>query len=335
MSLISPDPVIPHYLLSDARQEAGNRGIGRDTGLPDLTQKTFLFRRGGIYVIAARPSDGKTTVLVELVMHHAENGHLPEYGGPAVFVSYEEPRYQIYTRLLARTIAHFRVRNHLPPGAPPRATVESFLAGKMVRRGKAAQYYSELETAAEHLDQLSSAGRLLLIDGDNGYGDAGLALHALAQHEIRTGTIPGLVAWDYFQKIRPPKGKEGASRQQQLAHVSELLRLYARGARLGVPNPGPAPDRETTLVIGAQIRRPEKSRKSEPEQPDENDIRECDDLLNDCAGLVTLFHPPGTENTIRAKICKNRYGKRDQYVHWRYEGECGYIGPKRKKLEVA
>ena len=305
------------YALSQARSDAAAARQGISTGFRELDDQDFRLRPGKLYVVAGRPGEGKTTLLLEMLLRHVEERRShPTEGGPAVFVTYEENRHEIYLRLLLRQAARRRVDRGEPPAAPPRREAELWLSSGTLDAGSMAERWSdELAAAACVLDDHGHAGLLALVDGDREGGDVNLLLDALRTAAETRGCSPSLVVVDYYQKVRPPKELlYSGSRQAQLQEVADLLRRYAKGEGSG--GGGAVP-----VLVGAQVNREATER-----QPELHHIREADDLANDAAGILTLHLPEAEDGAdFSVKVVKNRDGRRGRTLTFRFYGSCGRV----------
>jgi replicative DNA helicase len=78
--------------------DAGNIPPGLSTGKPMLDELLGGGLRAGLYVVAARPSVGKSSWSADVGMHIAEHS-----GKPVLFISQEMPRESVFDRCVART----------------------------------------------------------------------------------------------------------------------------------------------------------------------------------------------------------------------------------------
>lgn len=309
--------IMEPYLSTHAGEDARQAGTGLSTGFPALDLWHLRWQPGKVYALAARPSEGKTTILVETAMRAVERSDT----GTVVFVSYEENRHDLYVRLLQREYAKHERR--LPvagggtePWAPSRHDVLRFLAtGSLPAAenptGIAARWVEGLRKAATRLDVFMAAGRLVLVDGDHSGGSVDVLLDKLSRATRARGAPPLLLLLDYFQKIKPPTALRGAPRQQQLQATADRLRSFAKGDG----NPAHA----VPVIAAAQI-----NREGVEGQPQLHQIREADDLANDCAAVLTL-HRPENGNTLHILGAKNRDGERGRTTQLRFFGGCNVI----------
>jgi replicative DNA helicase len=326
------------YRSKEAGADLKQSGEGFSTGFAFLDSMSFHLVPGKLYAVAARPGSGKTALLLELLLRHAEiraglrdqpDDYAPidaKNRAPAVFVSYEEPRSELYVRLLLRVVAE-------QAGGPPAWWTEKTPGRWWARKWLKAELKidrPEIEEAfskaAAYLDGLIADGHMALVDGDRDGGNIDLLLASLTRGAAAKGGPSSLVLVDYYQKIRPPESTRASSRQMQLQEVADRLRQFAkgelvdaqRGASWAVP-----------VFVGAQVNRTASAQgKEDGDPPDLDQIREADDLANDAAGVITL-HLQGEE--LKAKVAKNRDGRRSDSAFiprlglWTFEGASGRI----------
>jgi replicative DNA helicase len=308
------DPFAP-YTSDDALQEFEKSGDDVSTGFKALDDQDFLFRPGKLYAVIARPSEGKTTLMLELAMRRVEMLANQEVeGGPVVFVTYEEMRREIYLKMLLREVAKMDTDSSRWVF---RKSAEKWLLGD----GDAFRPEA-LAHAASVLDDHAKAGRLSIVDGDHGNGlDVNSLTEALRDAQTRAGRPPSLVVVDYYQKISPPHEEWGAPRYLQLQAVADRLRRYAK------PDD---PEWAVPVLTGAQVSRGG----AEDGMPDLAGVREADDLANDAAGVLALHLPREAEGqrsdtrTLKVRIVKNRDGKKDGEVEMRFHGGVSWVREK-------
>jgi replicative DNA helicase len=163
--------------------------LGLSTGFADLDKRTQGLRRGDMIVIAGRPSQGKTT----LAMNIAENVTLA--GGFVIVFSLEMPRDALSQRMLASVgkVDHTRLQN-----------------GKMED-----DEYSRVSSAAARIK-----GRALhIFDTTNLTSNQLLSRARRIAHKF--GRKPDLVVVDYLQLLRD-KG-EGNARVEEISRNMKAL----------------------------------------------------------------------------------------------------------------
>lgn len=165
---------------------------------PELDDYTGGFRRGGLYVVGARPGVGKSLLAVNAARHAAQHGH------GVSFSSLEMSRHELHLRLISDT-GNVPLTRLVKPG---------WLRDE--DRDAAATAAAELGSLPLYVDDRSKVGPI--------------DIHARAR-DVSRRTPLGMVVVDYLQLIRPMTSKE--QRERQVAEISRHLKLIARD--LNVP----------------------------------------------------------------------------------------------------
>lgn len=298
--ILQPEPVEPpadtpklfsRYGLAEARADASAAGAGVSTGFPELDEAGVRFGAGRVHLIAGRPGEGKTSLLLEILSRYAAAAARGSTSAPGVFVSYEMNRYELFLRLVVQEVGRRRVESHLPGGAPSLDLRGRWLRGENVPEEIAV----EMDGAAAEVERLIRLGLIVLVDGDRDGGEVDTLVEALQEAADARGAPPGLVILDYAQKVRPPREARAASRQEQLAIVSDVVRQYSKG--------GTSPAYAVPVVLGAQV-----NREGRETQPKLHHVREADDLANDASTLLTIYRPEDRPETMSIAVEKNRDG---------------------------
>ena len=184
------------------RIEQLQSGHGAVTGVPsgftDLDRLTAGFQRADLVIIAARPSMGKTALVLNVVQHAAIEAKV----GVAVF-SLEMSKDALVQRLLCS---------------------EGLVDAQRLRRGQLRdEDYPKLARAAG----LLTAAPIWIDDSASltPLGMRSKARRLKAEHDI------GLVVVDYLQLMQGPTNSE--SRQQEISYISRSLKALAK--ELDVP----------------------------------------------------------------------------------------------------
>lgn len=179
----------------DKRVEAGGKIVGLSTGLADLDKQTLGMEAGDLWILAARPSMGKTTLAMNVLEHVAGQGL------PVLFFSLEMPDRQ----LLTRTIASL-----------------GRLDSERLRRGALeADEWAKVTTATTRLRDFP-----LFIDDQ-----AGLSLtdmRARARRVKRKGLA--LICVDYLQLVR----QQAENRTNEITKISQGLKALAKDLQVPV-----------------------------------------------------------------------------------------------------
>jgi hypothetical protein len=232
----------------------------------------------------------------------------------AVFLSWEVPLADVVLRLILRADAHRTLVNGDRPDPLPLEAVRAYGRGEPV----APKYERRLAEALEDVGPLLT--RLRLVDGD-AVGRNVLSMLREVATWMREADAPtvGLVAVDYFQKLSGPPGGNVFSRQNELRAVSDLLRRFAKGARLTTDSEhGDVLEKayEVPVLVGAQVNRNDAGANSSTGHPTGDNIRESDDLLQDASTVLSLSwedlaNPDNTREQVRylrVSVPKHRGG---------------------------
>lgn len=170
---------------------SGLTGVG--SGFPDLDHVTSGFQRGDLIVVAARPSMGKTS----LVLNVAQNAAIRGKARVAVF-SLEMSKDQLVERLLC---------------AEGRIDLQRLRKGRL-----SSEEYQRLATAAGHLNP---AGIWI----DDSPGSTVVEMRAKARR-LKSETDLSLIVIDYMQLMGSTGRAE--NRVQEVSQISRGLKALAR-----------------------------------------------------------------------------------------------------------
>jgi len=205
------------YRLSDLQAEITQTAPGLRTGYPSL-DRLVAIPQAAITIVAGRPSHGKTTALLNLMINMTRDYQDKTF----VLFSYEEQRRQIGLKLLDI------LSGAVLDSARNLRELEDYL-----RAGKTDN--EKIEQGKEELGKLLDTGRILLIEEPYTVEDLADTLTALSgQFSI------GAVLIDYIQKVKI-RGKF-PTRQVELQRISERILETAKSLSLPV-------------ILGAQLGR--------------------------------------------------------------------------------
>jgi replicative DNA helicase len=178
--------------------DGGAGGVtGCDTGFYKLNDMTSGFQPGDLVVVAARPSMGKTTFVLNCALNAARTGRT------ILFFSLEMGKEQLVTNLLC---------------------CEARVDSNRVRRGQMTQHDWQLWTdAADRLQNLK-----FFIDATPGVSP--VAIRTKCRRLANAQGKVDMVVVDYLQLMGLP---DAESRQQEIAAISRSLKELAR--ELGCP----------------------------------------------------------------------------------------------------
>ncbi len=187
--------------FENLQEHEGKAITGLSTGYAQLDEMTAGFQNGEMIILAARPSMGKTALLLNLAEYMSVVDHRP-----IAFFSLEMSRHQITQRLLA-SHAQFNLRNMRRTVISPEA-------------------WTQLQTAAGALEQAP-----FFIDDSSMLTP--LQLRAKCRRLHADKNIQAVFI-DYLQLMSPPGGVGNQTkRHEQIGEMSRSLKALAR--ELNVP----------------------------------------------------------------------------------------------------
>ena len=205
------------YGSKELQEDIINTPEGLKTGFNNLDE-IITIPQEAITIIAGRPSHGKTTFLMNLLLNM-----LKDYGDKAfLFISYEETRKKIALKLLNILAGDVIDIYH------NMAQLENYIRGKNTSKPK-------IEKAKETLDNYKENERLFITD-THYYIDE--LCDRITYFKDRYPI--GAVFIDYIQKIRI--GGKYQTRQVELAHISEQILNTSLSLQL-------------PIILGAQLGR--------------------------------------------------------------------------------
>lgn len=209
--------VIRPYTLQDLTKDIEDTQPGLKTGYKDLDNLVTI-PQDAITIIAGRPSHGKTTMLLNLLIRMAHQYPDKTF----LYFSYEETRKQLGIKLL--NILSQDVINE----AQNLASLEGYLRGGHISRPL-------IEEGKTRLEEFLNTGRVWLIDKPLFVDELEAVITDMANRYA-----VGAVFIDYIQKVRI-KGKHG-TRQLEIQAISANLLDMAQSIRL-------------PIILGAQFGR--------------------------------------------------------------------------------
>ena len=173
--------------------KCGVKGVG--TGFPDLDNMTGGFQKGELTIVAARPSMGKTALVISLLLHAAISRQTP-----VALFSLEMSKEQLVQRMLCSE-----------------ALVD---LGRLLRGRLTDDDYVRLAQAAGHLNTAP-----IWID-DSGMLNV-LEMRGKARRLKAEQPELGLVVVDYLQLMQGG-GRQAENRQQEVSEISRGLKAIAK-----------------------------------------------------------------------------------------------------------
>ncbi|GBU11114.1 replicative DNA helicase DnaB [Erysipelotrichaceae bacterium] len=232
----------------------------------ELDKMTAGFQKGDLVIIGARPSMGKTAFVLNIAQQAVKaNGEIPVI---AIF-SLEMAAQQLIMRMLS---------------------AESRVAGEKLRTGNVdGQDWNAITIGLSNLNK-----RKIFIDDS-----PGVSIQELRSKARRLKVEHGLdmIAIDYLQLIRGDM--KGVNRQEEVAHISRLLKSLAR-------------ELEIPVIALTQLSRNLESRPDK--RPIMSDIRESGSIEQDADVIAFLYrddyynHESEEKNIMEIIIGKQRNG---------------------------
>jgi len=279
-SFISPKQLITDYLdiLHEAQKEK-KMVIGIPSGFSKLDNLTAGFKNSEFIIIAARPSQGKTALALNITYNVSVIKKIP-----VIFFSLEMDKYSLVNRLIA---------------------CATNLNAFDMRRGRfEKEHWQYITTTASNIYESNT----LWIDDTSGLNIMDIRSRSrkliLDLQSKNPSADKFLIIIDYLQLIRGIGKPE--SRQQEVSEISRLLKDMARS--LNVP----------VIALSQLNRRPEE-RTREGNRPQLSDLRESGSLEQDADIVIMIHRDKDknqeTSSSTTAKIivAKNRNGPTDDF----------------------
>ncbi|MBN8474405.1 replicative DNA helicase [Sulfuritalea sp.] len=193
--ITATDAMRAALVAADDRQQSGHPG-GLDTGIAGLDRLTGGLVPGQLFVVAARPSIGKSAIALGIA------DHIARAGGRVVVFSLEMSRQELAARLLAAS---------------------SGVSGRVLRSGPSDDEWGRLSGA-----MCGSATDRIVLDDKSAATVAYVRARCRRLH--RQGAL-SLVVVDYLQLMTPADPR--ANRSEQVGSLSRGLKHLAK--EIGVP----------------------------------------------------------------------------------------------------
>ncbi|MBI5596793.1 MAG: replicative DNA helicase [Elusimicrobia bacterium] len=268
---------LAHQVINDIEALHQRKGevTGVPTGLKKFDRMTAGFQKGDLILIAARPSQGKTALALNVMAHVVLHAKTPV---PTAFFSLEMSKNAIMTRLIA---SEARVNLHEARNGFFRRDRWTDLTNAASRLSEAPLFIDD-SAALSILDVRSRARRL--------------------QMELNSrGQQLGLIMIDYLQLMRGPN-RRVESRQQEVSEISRGLKHLAR-------------DMNIPVVALSQLNRRTEDKGRTDNKPQLSDLRESGSLEQDAdvVGLIHREgyynrSDPSVERNAELIIAKQRNG---------------------------
>lgn len=261
------------------RCEGKQNPMGLSTGLKDLDAKTLGMHGGQLWIVAARPAMGKTTLALKLCAAVMDTR-------PVLVVSMEMDQDALTDRILAQ-MAYVDIRKIKDPNGDSTPEATELREDELIR----------CQAAVQRLKQ----SKLIILDQAN-ITTTQLRAEARKIHRqhLDDGGL-GLVVVDYLQLMSSESGRRDGNRTQEVSEQSRALKLLAR--ELGCP-----------VVCLSQLNRDLEKR--DDKRPRLSDLRDSGSIEQDADVVAMLYrdevyHPNSSEKRGIAEviIAKQREGE--------------------------
>lgn len=284
-----PGPYLSEELIADIRGAAE----GLKTGYKSL-DNIVRIPQGAITIIAGRPSHGKTTFQLNLLLNMLRTYQDKKF----YFFSYEEARKMIGLKLIINLAGETLIKE------TNLGAYVSYLKERGLPNFKANQ---KIEEAIREYGNLAGSGRLIISDKFLPGEDLASTIGSLA----RPGEM-GAVFIDYIQKI-PLREKVGGARYEHLKRVSELLLEQAK-------------TQDIPIIMGAQFGRPTAGQGSQSARSVKLDnLRESGDIEQDANTVLGLYNDSVVKMEEESKEVNDKEVSLDVHI---LKSRVGIVGRK-------
>jgi len=193
------ETVLEAKRVVDERYNRKEFFIGIRSNLNQLDQLTLGFQPGKLYVLGARPSQGKTALLLNFAL--ACNGL------PVGFISAESSRAELGFRMIS-------IQSHID--------TQRVCSGKLTQK--------EYERVWHASEALYDRHRIFTFDEPNTSIDTAVSMarHLKLKHGIR------ILFVDYLQCFKPSKAFQAKEFREQIAYSSKMMKELARTLEIPV-----------------------------------------------------------------------------------------------------
>ncbi len=268
---------LAHEVITEIEKLHQRKGevTGVGTGLRAFDNKTAGFQKGDLILIAARPSQGKTALALNVMAHVVLHAKVPT---PTAFFSLEMARNAIMTRLIA---SEARVNLHEARNG-------------FFKRDR----WTDLTNAASRLSEAP-----LFIDDTPGLSllDVRSRARRLQRELAGRGQELGLIVIDYLGLLRAPT-RRSENRQQEVSEISRGLKNLARD--MGLP-----------VVALSQLNRRSEDKGRTDNRPQLSDLRDSGSLEQDADVVALIHregyynrNDPAVARKAELIIAKQRNG---------------------------
>jgi len=293
------EPLPLPYLLADLERDLSRMGDGLSTGYDSL-DKFCLIPEGALTIVAGRPTHGKTTLLLNMLLNMVQRNTDRAF----YFFSYEEAARALATKAIM------------------------LLAGKVCSEAYNFKYYmhylkekrgtdTAIEAAVKKYEEYTASGRLCIVD--TRYKAEGLSQ---VIGRLARSRKPGAFFIDYIQKI--PLDRPLGQRYLEIKEASALLLDMAVQENVSV-------------ILGAQLRReggqpkatggkPSQSKPSPKKpawKPRLEDLRESGDIEQDANLVLALVDEKKQAEEEEDRVSQETTGKLNIHILKNRVGQAG------------
>lgn len=243
------------------------------TGFPQLDRMLDGLKGGKLYILAARPSVGKTALALNILINIAQSKQITK---PILFFSVEMSQKEI----AARTLSSFM-----------HASVQQLSRGD-VTSGQWSQALRGVKSLGYSEDGGKSNISLLMVD-DTG----NITPNILASQARRVANTCGglsMIVVDYIQLMVTDDRRGSANRNLEVAQISRQLKLLSK-------------EYDCPVLALSQLNRQPDNR-SEP-APQLSDLRDSGAIEQDADVVMFLYKPTKDSDWRKLSIAKNRSGE--------------------------
>jgi len=274
------EPLPEPYLLADLERDLSRTGDGLSTGYDSL-DNFCLIPEGALTIVAGRPGDGKTTLLLNMFLNMVQRKEDRAF----YFFSYEEAARALATKAIM------------------------VMAGKVGNDKFNFDYYTnylkehrgtdrDIEEAVKKYEEYTASGRLCIVD--TRYKAEGLSQ---VIGRLARSRKPGAFFIDYIQKI--PLDRPQGQRYLDIKEASALLLDMAVQENVSV-------------ILGAQLRRegsqPKTGKKPASWKPRLEDLRESGDIEQDANLVLALVDERKQAEEEEDRVSQETRGKLNIYI---------------------
>ena len=238
--------------------------------------KNIIFQHGTFNLIAARPSRGKTTLAVSLLLDAIESESRKKNNTPALFLTFEESNKQIYTRifnnLLFSEARKAGAVGQIACDLPRKQlwnTLKNLGNKKLLETPEFKERALCVDAVKNNVSKLEKSGRLQVIDF------AGKSINAIER--LLTFYRDAIVFIDYVQLIRPDPKKTNYTTLDGYNDISKRLVDAAK--------------ENNQIIIGAaQLRRfgEGASDSDSPGNLNDTQLKDCGQFEQDANTIIAL-----------------------------------------------